>query len=248
MTGSVWSRQRPSSPARETLSREQIVRAALELLDADGLGGLSMRKLGARLNAGATSLYWHVQTKDDLLELAIDEVYREVDVPEPELAGWRSGVTLFAHSFRAAILRHPWFPEVATTTPSIGPNAVALSSRALGLFRAAGFTGLDVDRAMGSVVAYVLGVGSAEVTLRTSVAASGRSMREWADEVLAQALAVTPDHPEVQESLRARAAVDPVELQSQMFVFGLESMLDGFAARATAPPFHPRPGPTRADP
>ena len=96
------------------------MQAALEMLDADGLAGLSMRKLGAKLNAGATSLYWHVQTKDDLLELVADEVYSEIDVPGAELAGWRSAVTLFGHSFRAGILRHPWFTEIATTTRTWG--------------------------------------------------------------------------------------------------------------------------------
>src|SRR6185437_12593794 len=80
MTRSVWSRERPAAAPRETLSRGQIVQAALE-----------------KLNAGATSLYWHVQTKDDLLELVADEVYSEIDVPEAELAGWRSAVTLFGH-------------------------------------------------------------------------------------------------------------------------------------------------------
>ena len=79
---SIWTRQRTAAPARETLSRDQIVKATMELLDTEGLSGLSMRKLAARLDSGATSLYWHVQTKDDLLDLVIDEVYGEIDVPE----------------------------------------------------------------------------------------------------------------------------------------------------------------------
>jgi len=236
MTGSVWSRERaaPAAPAaRDTLTREQIVRTALEMLDADGLAGLSMRKLGAKLNAGATSLYWHVSTKDDLLELITDEVYGEIDVPGADLAGWRSGLTLFAHSLRAAILRHPWYPEVATTRPSIGPNAIALSGRVLNLLQAAGFTGLDVDLASGSLISYVLGVTSSEIAWRGTLARSGRSMREWVDEVTALAMDAARDDPQVQDSLKARIGADPAELQERMFTFGLESLLDGLAARAT---------------
>ena len=75
MTDSIWARRRTAPPARETLSTAQIVRTAIHLLDTEGVAGLSMRKLGARLDAGATSLYWHVQTKDDLLELVIDAVF-----------------------------------------------------------------------------------------------------------------------------------------------------------------------------
>ena len=59
----IWTRERKASPARETLSREQIVAAAMTILDTDGVAGLSMRKLAAKLDAGATSLYWHVPTK-----------------------------------------------------------------------------------------------------------------------------------------------------------------------------------------
>src|SRR5262245_38091757 len=133
MTGSIWSRTRAEPPGRETLSREQIVRAAVDLLDEEGVAGLSMRKLAARLDAGATSLYWHVQTKDDLLDLVIDEAYGEVDVPDAELAGWRAGVTLFAHSLRATLLRHPWLPAVVYSKPNIGPNAMSVGSRGLAL-------------------------------------------------------------------------------------------------------------------
>jgi len=67
---SVWTRDR-EQPA---LSRAAIVREAIAMLDAEGTEALSMRKLGARLNAGATSLYRHVASKDELMELALDEV------------------------------------------------------------------------------------------------------------------------------------------------------------------------------
>ena len=59
---------------------EQIVQTAMALLDQEGLAGLSMRKLAAKLGAGATSLYWYVETKDDLIDLLIDEIWGEVDV------------------------------------------------------------------------------------------------------------------------------------------------------------------------
>ena len=79
---SVWTR--PPRPAKTSgLGRDQIVAAVVELLDAEGLDALSMRKLGAKLNAGATSLYWYVANKDELLELALDEVWGLVDTPEP---------------------------------------------------------------------------------------------------------------------------------------------------------------------
>ena len=156
---------------------------AMTTLDTEGLAGLSMRKLAAKLGAGATSLYWHVPTKVDLIDLLIDEIWGEIDVPDPELAGWRNGALLFGHSLRATVLRHPWLPEVMYTRPSIGPNAMTLGSRGLVLFGAAGFTGLDIDYAMGSVMSYVLGTASGEVAVQGEIRKAGQSLEEWAADV-----------------------------------------------------------------
>src|ERR1700751_10318 len=85
---SVWTRQR--EPEQPALSRAAIVREAIAMLDAEGTEALSMRKLGARLNAGAPSLYRHVASKDELMELALDEVAAEIAVPAIEGQGWRA--------------------------------------------------------------------------------------------------------------------------------------------------------------
>ncbi|MGW5192983.1 TetR/AcrR family transcriptional regulator C-terminal domain-containing protein [Kribbella sp. NPDC004138] len=227
----IWTRERKASPARETLSREQIVAAAMTILDTDGVAGLSMRKLAAKLDAGATSLYWHVPTKDDLVDLLIDEVWGEIDVPEPELAGWRAGALLFGHSLRSAVLRHPWLPEVMYTRPSIGPNAMSLGSRGLVLFGAAGFTEHEIDLAMSSVMSYVLGTVSAEVATREMVRKSGCSEDNWVTEMVEQAEAVAGDYPEMQASVRRRTAVGLDAGLTQNFVFGLDALLDGLETR-----------------
>lgn len=234
MVDSIWTRARAAAPARETLSREQIVQATMELLDQEGLAGLSMRKLATKLESGATSLYWYVQTKDDLIDLVIDEYYGEIDVPDVELAGWRPGALLFAHSLRAAVLRHPWIPEVIYTRLSIGPNAMAVGSRGLALFEAGGFTGSDVDHAMGALMAYVLGQASAEVALHSVARRSGQSLEGWTSDVLEQTQAIVKEHPEMQESLRRRTSVESAQLQNASFAFGLDSLLDGLEARLTS--------------
>jgi AcrR family transcriptional regulator len=231
MKDSIWTRERKATTPRETLSRQQIVAAAMEILDTDGVSGLSMRKLAAKLDAGATSLYWHVPTKDDLVDLLIDEVWGEIDVPEPELAGWRAGALLFGHSLRSAVLRHPWLPEVMYTRPSIGPNAMSLGERGLVLFGAAGFSDREIDLAMGSVMSYVLGTVSAEVATREMVRKSGRSEETWVSEMLEQAQAVAGDYPSMQESVRRRTSATLDTSLTENFVFGLDALLDGLEAR-----------------
>jgi AcrR family transcriptional regulator len=229
MKESIWTRKPAAGAARETLTREQIVKTAMATLDAEGLAGLSIRKLAAKLGAGATSLYWHVPTKDDLIDLLIDEIWGEIDVPDPALAGWRNGALLFGHSLRAAVIRHHWLPEVMYTRPSIGPNAMKLGARGLTLFGAAGFTGNDLDYAMGSVMAYTLGTASAEVATREVSRKSGRSLTEWADVVMHEAEATADD--DMRESIRRRVNRDIDTTFSESFTFGLEALLDGLQSK-----------------
>src|SRR4051794_33876434 len=111
-TASVWTR--PRRPQREQLTREQIVAAAIELLDQEGTEALSMRKLGSRLNVAATSLYWHVANPDELILLVVDDIYGELDLPlAADRPQWRAAVTRIAADLRAMTLRHPWIaPEL----------------------------------------------------------------------------------------------------------------------------------------
>lgn len=72
----MWSRSQKAP--RQTLTLERIVAEAVALLDDEGVGRLTMRRLAERLDTGSTTLYWHVKTKDDVLDLAMDEVFGEV--------------------------------------------------------------------------------------------------------------------------------------------------------------------------
>ena len=138
---SVWTRPR-RGPEQPSLSREQIVAEAVLLLDLEGIEALSMRKLGTRLGAGATSLYRHVASKDELIELVVDEVYGELELPEAaDPADWRTSVATGAHSLRAMALRHPWVATVLghVGLVHLGPNVMRMSERMLGQFEAASF-------------------------------------------------------------------------------------------------------------
>ena len=114
---SVWTRpKRGRRREQPALSQDQIVAEAIKLLDADGLEALTMRKLGAALGAVATAVYWHVANKDELLELVVDEVYGEIEVPAVSGQGeWRAAAESSARSFRAATRRNR--PQVRTRRP-----------------------------------------------------------------------------------------------------------------------------------
>ena len=152
---SVWTR--PREPEQPALSRAAIVREAITMLDADGIEALSMRKLGAALNAGATSLYRHVATKDELMELAVDQVVAEITVPPASSPDWRAAAAETARSFRATALRHPWLASVLGQAglAYLGPNLMSLSEQLAALFTTAGFP--DPGGAIDVVLSYVIG-------------------------------------------------------------------------------------------
>ncbi|MGP3999391.1 TetR/AcrR family transcriptional regulator [Streptomyces sp. 8N706] len=94
-------------PVRPILSRERICTAALDIVDKEGLAGLSMRKLAGKLGVQVSSLYEHVQTKDDVLHEVANTIMANVDVSGFETGDWRHGVASWARSYRAALAAHP---------------------------------------------------------------------------------------------------------------------------------------------
>src|ERR671931_2088766 len=98
---------RTRTEARLPLSRERILRAALELADEGGIESLTMRKLGQTLGFEAMSLYNHVASKDDLLDGMIDLVLAETEPPAPDV-DWVDGVRASARSVHDALRRHRW--------------------------------------------------------------------------------------------------------------------------------------------
>jgi AcrR family transcriptional regulator len=233
--GSVWTR--PSRPQREQLTREQIVAATIELLDAEGVGALSMRKLGTRLDAAATSLYRHVANKDELMELVVDDIYGELEIPAAGgPADWRAATTRAATDLRAMALRHPWIaPELGQAgLTHVGPNTMRVSSELLALFEAAGFPAQEKDRAMGTLMAYVIGIATSEAAYLSLIARSGRTEREWVADQRPRFDEASQEHPRLREGGSARQDADPKTIRDEDFAYGLDRILDGLAARLNA--------------
>lgn len=231
---SVWTRRRRETQ-QPALSRAAIVREAVAMLDAEGIEALSMRKLGARLNAGATSLYRHVATKEELMELAVDEVCAEIAVPAPDLArgDWRAAVTAAAGSFRTTALGHPWLSSVLGQAglAYLGPNLMAFSERLAALFTAAGFP--EPSRAIDTVLSYVIGMSTTEAAWLTTVARSGESEAAFIARLMPAAQQAAAGHDHLSDAYAATAieAVDPVGVRDAKFAYGLEVVLDGLALR-----------------
>ena len=101
---------RRSSARQPSLSREQIIRAAIDLADAEGPEAISMRRIAARLGVGAMTLYGYVADRDALLAYMINEVAAEMGPPRRPSVSWRADLELVARGFRDICRRHPWLP------------------------------------------------------------------------------------------------------------------------------------------
>ena len=128
----------PRRPRRDPITREAIVEAAMRVLDAEGLDGLSMRRVADELDTGAASLYRHVGSKDGLLDLLFDEIIGEQHVPDPDPERWREQLKEVARTMRATILRHRDVVRISIGRIPMGPNALTYSERVLAILRAGG--------------------------------------------------------------------------------------------------------------
>lgn len=230
---SVWTRPR-GGREQPALSREQIVAEALRLLDSEGIDALSMRKLGNRLGAGATSLYRHVANKDELIELAVDEIYGEIEVPESaDPSHWREDASRCAHSLRTTMLRHPWIASVLGEMGMsyLGPNWMRLSEGMLGIFTKAGFPADEADPAVATLIAYVTGVATSEAAWLTVLSRSGQNEQQWMERVWLAAEQAAQAYPHLREGYAQQRGKDPRAAREEGFQYGLDRVLDGLQTR-----------------
>ena len=136
----------PRTEPRIRLSRERVLRAAVNVADEGGIESLTMRRLAEELGAEAMSLYYHVADKDAVLDGMVDVVAREInevvdqiDVPSVG-AAWKNAVRQRILSAREVLLRHRWAPGVFETRTNTSPAVVQYFDALLGLMRDGGFS------------------------------------------------------------------------------------------------------------
>jgi AcrR family transcriptional regulator len=218
------------------LDRERITEVSVRLLDAEGLAKFSMRRLAGELNVTAMSVYWYVDTKDDLLELALDHVYGELRLPDPDSGeDWRAQLRALATDYRALLVRHPWVSPLAGRYLNIGPNALAFSRTIQRVIRRAGLPAHGVTGAISAVFQFVYGYGTIESHFLTRVAAAGMTPDEYYAHAMSS-VAETPETAEVIEDSRdimeARGGDTVAEMLDRDFDFALDLLVAGIEAMA----------------
>lgn len=243
-------RERPAGAAGEQvggLDQERIVRATVRSLDEHGLAAFSMRRLAADLGVTAMSLYWYVESRDDLLELALDAVHGELELPDPGLlgtapspgrrngpapgpeaeAGWRRQLRQLALGYRALLVRHPWVSPMLGQYLNLGPHAMAFADTAE---RVLAHSGLPAERLSGGLAVlfqFVHGYGALEANWTEHCRQAGASPDRYAEEIRSQ-LSARHGYAAMTPLRRGRGSF--AELRERDFAFGLDCVFAGVEA------------------
>lgn len=246
---------RPPGRGR-ALSRDEIISAAIAVADAEGPDAISMRRIARELNAGAMSLYWYVGSKEELLDLMLDRVEAEIEVPDPS-GDWRADLSVFAHRTRAALTRHGWAADFIGSRPPAGPNDARNLERMLSLIDGTEAGG-DVRLVFGifsTVATFVMGAvmreaqeirlqheqerAEADVTPEDREAQHER-YREWFES--------SGQFPHIARLLSTGIDPDDPDTRDERFQFGLDCVLDGVGAQLAASHGGPAPAPEPVPP
>ncbi|MFD9794333.1 TetR/AcrR family transcriptional regulator [Streptomyces sp. NPDC059070] len=242
---SVWleggkpaGRVRRSDQPASALDRDRIIAESVRLLDAEGPAKFSMRRLAGELGVTAMSLYWYVDTKDDLLELALDSVFAELTVPDVEAAGadadWRDQLRELAVSYRSVMVRHPWVSPLVGRYLNIGPHSMRFATAAQHILSRSGLPAHGVTGGLSAVFQFVYGFGTIEGHFVARCAEAGVTQ----DEYFAHAMGALRERPELhkqmersEELMEARGGDTVEEMRDRDFVFALEILIAGIEAK-----------------
>jgi AcrR family transcriptional regulator len=211
-----------STDTRSQLSRDVVLRTAVEYADRHGLEALSMRKLADELGAGAMSLYHYVPNKTDLIDGMVDLVFAEIELPALDV-DWRTAMRRRAVSTREALNRHRWAVGHMEGRSTHGPANLRLHDAVLGCLRAAGFSLEMTVHAYSVQDAYIYGFALQETDLTPETpedfaAVAAQQMEDYA--------AVLADFPNLVEVVGGHVAEAGYDYATE-FLFGLDLILDG---------------------
>jgi AcrR family transcriptional regulator len=225
----LWRREGLEREPRLGLSLERVIRSGIELADGDGLGAVSMKRVAERLGFTTMSLYRYVTSKDELLLLMQDTVWRPpagLDVPA---AGWRDGLARWTREQYVVMEQHPWLDEVRFIERAGTPSQIAWMD--LGLRHLADVPLSEYRKT--AVLLLLSGYVSTQARLAATVQEGARQGLFAPDEATAafgdllQAVVDAERFPALRRAVEGGAFAPQEGDLYAPFDFGLELMLDG---------------------
>jgi AcrR family transcriptional regulator len=230
-----WSKSRVQR--KRSLNADRIIAAAMTLLDRDGIEGLSMRRLGAELGSGATSIYWHVPNKEALLDLLVDRLMEEAadETRHDPGATWRAELAAHSVGLRQVLQRHIGGAALLASRVPVGPNGLRFMEGVLSALTDAGFGGHQRALAYAALTGYTIG----QVVMGSQAGPTNPGGRPTGGEQLQRLGGLLTGAPRGRYPNVVESAADLTELtDDEAFSYGLQRMLDGLEAELA--PVNPR--------
>ena len=210
---------------RAPLSRDRVLRSAMTVADAGGIGSLTIRSLAAELGAKPMSVYHHVANKEEIIDGIVDLVFSEIELPSPD-GDWRAELRRRAISARAVLRVHPWAIPLLQSRTSPGPATLRHHNAVIGALRAAGFSLEMVAHAYALMDSYVFGFALSEAALPIN---GPETVTEVADQMMH--LFDPAQYPHLVE-FTVEHVLKPGYDFGLEFEFGLDLVLDGLQRSA----------------
>jgi AcrR family transcriptional regulator len=141
---------------RARLTRDRVLRAAMDLADEGGIEAVTMRRLARALGVEAMSLYYYAANKDDILAGIVDLVVQEIELPVRE-GDWRAAIRASAISAHRVLRRHPWACNLLMSGAVVLPARLGYIDALLGRLVGAGLPAELIDLAYHALDSHILG-------------------------------------------------------------------------------------------
>ncbi|WP_410654448.1 TetR/AcrR family transcriptional regulator [Amycolatopsis sp. lyj-112] len=226
----------PTRGRKPKLTLDKVIATAVALADAEGQATGSMSQIAKELGVGTMTLYTYVPGKAELLDLMVDSVLAERDLPgpgDPLPDGWREQVRLYADRTLTVFRRHPWIQGMSMVRPVLGPGLMAGQEYLIATVSDIGLAPRKAAAAANGIEVYVQ--ANAALTAETAQVEqqTGQSTDAWWGQrsVFWEKYFDVDRHPAMTRMWESGGYdVDTCEAVDEAFVFGLERMLDGIEA------------------
>lgn len=231
----LWEdRTRATRGPKATLTPDDVVQAAMEIADDDGLSAVTMQAVSARVGFTTMAVYRYFPSKETLLDAIVDAAFGRPPRPSVPRATWRAEVTAWATAKRDMLCARPWLAEMPFVAAPHGPNWLLWLEALAEPFSDIGLSPADIGQMISVIDGYARGASDTSVSLARA-RARGTSDAEWAAAVGADLGRAIGDRrfPKFAALLTAPADGKPRTME-ESFAFGLQLVLDGIESYVEA--------------
>jgi AcrR family transcriptional regulator len=217
-------------PAKSPLSEEVIVDTALEILRAEGLDAVTMRRVASELDTGPASLYVYIRGRDELRDAMLDRVSSTIELERPDPSRWREQALALLTRVLRALEAHPGLAQVAVAHIPTTEHTVDFAENLLAVLLAGGVDSRDAAWAC-DILPLIVTATAVETAAHQARGRTEESEPEMIAELARRFRALSPErYPLLTSHVGEMTAGDG----DQRFEFAIETFLDGLVARSAA--------------